>query len=96
MGRDPSHCAVHALVGGRVQGVGFRWFVMREARALGVRGWVRNRMDGDVELHAEGDRRAVDALLAAVARGPSSGRVDHVERSSVDPKGTYRGFEIVS
>ena len=93
---EPTRCAVHALVSGRVQGVGFRWFVMREARALGVTGWVRNRMQGDVELHAEGDRDAVEALLAVVAEGPSHGRVDHVERSVVESRGTFPGFDIVS
>ena len=60
---------------GRVQGVGFRWFVRQQARRWGVRGWVRNRPDGAVEIAAAGTREALDGLLAAVHRGPPGAQV---------------------
>ena len=60
---------------GRVQGVGFRWFVRQQARRWGVRGWVRNRPDGSVEIAAAGTREALDGLLAAVHRGPPGAEV---------------------
>jgi acylphosphatase len=70
---------VHLLVSGRVQGVAFRAYTEDEARRLGVRGWVRNLRDGRVEAEAEGDRAAVEALVAWCRRGPPSARVDGVE-----------------
>lgn len=60
---------------GRVQGVGFRWFVRQQARRWGVRGWVKNRDDGAVEIAAAGTREALDGLLAAVHRGPPGAEV---------------------
>ena len=62
-------------VTGRVQGVGFRWFVRQQARRWGVRGWVRNRPDGSVEIAAAGTPDALDGLLAAVHRGPPGAEV---------------------
>jgi acylphosphatase len=70
--------AIQARVSGRVQGVSFRWYAQEQARALGVRGWVRNEPDGSVLLHAEGDGAAVDALVEWCRRGPSSARVSDV------------------
>ncbi len=70
--------ARRAVVRGAVQGVGFRWFAERNARSLGVRGWVRNRPDGAVETVAEGDEKAVGEYLARLSRGPSGARVDEV------------------
>ena len=67
------------LVTGRVQGVSFRQFTIDEARALGVRGWVRNLPDGRVEAEAEGERAAVEALLRACRRGPPPAQVDDLE-----------------
>jgi acylphosphatase len=72
---------IHLLVRGRVQGVGFRAFVLHHARALGLSGWVRNCADGAVELEAEGDRAGLERLVEAVSRGPSGARVAAVERS---------------
>ncbi len=69
----------HVRVVGRVQGVGFRWFVRERADALGLAGWVRNRSDGSVELLVSGDAAATDQFLAAVRRGPKHARVDAVE-----------------
>ena len=68
----------HAIVRGRVQKVGFRWFVMRNAQRLGLSGWVRNNPDGTVELEASGPVTSVDQLKARVNTGPAPARVDHV------------------
>lgn len=67
------------LVKGRVQGVGFRWYVQREAGTLGLRGWVRNTSAGHVEVLASGADHELHALYAALKRGPRGARVDTVE-----------------
>ncbi len=74
---------IHLLIRGRVQGVGFRWFVRERARRLGLAGWVRNRSDGTVELAAWGSDDALEALLARCREGPPSARV---ERIDVEPE----------
>jgi acylphosphatase len=68
----------HAAVRGRVQKVGFRWFVMKNAQRLGLAGWVRNNPDGTVELEAGGAAAAIEELKQRVGQGPSVSRVDHV------------------
>jgi acylphosphatase len=70
------------LVSGRVQGVGFRWFVEREAATLGVTGWVRNREDGRVEVMATGTREQLSALYRRLQEGPRAARVDDVAVST--------------
>ena len=87
-------CALHLTVSGRVQGVGFRWFVMQEAEAAGVTGWVRNLADGRVEVWVEGEAEAVAALEQAVARGPRHASVTHVERRQERPTGRFREFGV--
>lgn len=69
----------HAVVRGRVQGVGFRWFVREEARALDLAGWVANRRDGSVEVEAEGPVGAIEGLRGVLARGPESAVVEELE-----------------
>ena len=69
------------LVSGRVQGVGFRWFVHREAAALGLRGWVRNTDDGKVEVVAAGTETQLAELRAALERGSRGSRVDAVSKA---------------
>jgi acylphosphatase len=75
---------LHFLVQGRVQGVGFRWFVHREASELELRGWVRNTEDGDVEIVAAGTPEDLAELRASVKRGPRGSRVDRVVEHSLD------------
>jgi acylphosphatase len=69
---------LHFLIQGRVQGVGFRWFVHREASELDLRGWVRNTEDGDVEVVAAGDEAVLAELRASLRRGPRGSRVDRL------------------
>lgn len=69
---------IHFLIQGRVQGVGFRWFVQREASEIGLHGWVRNTEDGDVEVVAAGETQDLTELRASLKRGPRGYRVDRV------------------
>jgi acylphosphatase len=69
------------VVSGRVQGVGFRWFVEREAVQIGVTGWVRNCEDGDVEVMATGTHEQLGCLRRKLEQGPRAARVDHVAES---------------
>lgn len=69
---------LHFLVQGRVQGVGFRWFVQREATELDLRGWVRNTDDGEVEIVASGSPEDLAELRASLKRGPRGSRVDRL------------------
>jgi acylphosphatase len=68
----------HFLVKGRVQGVGFRWFVQREAAEIGLRGWVRNTDDGAVEVLAAGEPEQLKDLMKALGQGSRGSRVDEV------------------
>lgn len=77
---------LHFLVKGRVQGVGFRWFVHREASELDLRGWVRNTEDGDVEVVAAGDVGDLAELRASLRKGPRGSRVDNVIEHFLDEK----------
>ena len=83
------------VVSGRVQGVFFRDSCERLATGLGVSGWVRNRPDGTVEVVAEGERGAVEELLAWCRHGPPRARVDRVEVTD-EPVAAERGFQVRS
>ena len=72
---------------GRVQGVGYRDWMLREATRLGVQGWVRNRADGSVEALLSGDAAAVGALLIACRAGPFLARVDSIAEEFAEPPG---------
>ncbi|PWS36757.1 acylphosphatase [Falsiroseomonas bella] len=72
---------------GRVQGVGYRDWLCREAARLGLHGWVRNRPDGSVQALVEGEEGAVRALLTACRRGPVLARVDRIEERLAEPPG---------
>jgi acylphosphatase len=82
------------LVRGRVQGVGFRYFAQDIANREGLSGQVRNLPDGRVEIVAEGDEASLIRLEAALWRGPSHARVDHVDVDSTNPSGRVTGFTI--
>jgi len=74
----------HYLVKGRVQGVGFRWFVHGEAARIGLRGWVRNTDEGHVEAVAAGSVEQIEALVVALHKGTRGSRVDVVEIQELD------------
>jgi acylphosphatase len=82
------------LVRGRVQGVGFRWFVEREAHILGIAGWVRNNHDGSVEVLAQGSRDQISGLHSRLREGPRAARVDAVEVSEASPAAGLNSFRI--
>jgi acylphosphatase len=89
--------AVHArryVVRGRVQGVGFRWFVEREAHVLQVTGWVRNNADGTVEVLAQGTRDQLSGLRSRLREGPRAARVDNVEESEAETVKGLNSFRI--
>jgi acylphosphatase len=93
---QPTH-HVHLRIEGRVQGVGFREGCVRQARTLGLDGWVRNRRDGSVEVMARGGASALAALEAWLHRGPPPARVDGVTPIARGPDGTddlAAGFEF--
>jgi acylphosphatase len=83
---------LHFLVKGRVQGVGFRWFVQREAAELGLNGWVRNTDDGHVEVVAAGDDVELAELRTALRKGSRGSRVDAVvEHELAESEGKQLG-----
>ncbi|HEX6547618.1 MAG TPA: acylphosphatase [Candidatus Dormibacteraeota bacterium] len=85
---------IRAVVKGRVQGVGFRDFVEREARALNLSGYVRNRPDGTVECVAEGPSDALDRLLDKLRQGPRMSAVGDLEVERGPAQGEFEGFEL--
>ena len=82
------------IVRGRVQGVGFRWFVEREAHTLAIAGWVRNNHDGSVEVLAQGTREQLSALHSRLREGPRAARVDTVDVSDASPVARLNSFRI--
>jgi acylphosphatase len=82
------------IVRGRVQGVGFRWFVEREARMLGVNGWVRNNPDGTVEVLGMGSQEQLDTLRVRLKQGPRASRVDEVNVEPAEPIADLKTFRI--
>jgi len=86
--------ACRFLVRGRVQGVGFRWFVEREAHILGIAGWVRNNADSSVEVLAIGTRDQLTGLRARLREGPRAARVDDVEEHAAKPIPSLTTFRI--
>ncbi len=81
-------------VRGRGQGVGFRWFVEREAHLLGIAGWVRNNSDGGVEVLAMGTRDQLLGLRSRLRQGPRASRVDDVEESAATTVAGLNTFRI--
>lgn len=94
MNEQSEHEAVHIIVHGNVQGVGFRYFTQRNATRLGIVGWVKNRYDGTVEIRAEGPKSALQQLINRVHEGPSHA---HVTKADVDwksPTGKFSQFGV--
>jgi acylphosphatase len=92
---DDDKAMLRALVYGRVQGVGFRFFVQDEAAKLGLTGYARNLSNGrSVEVVAEGPTPALDRLLASLRRGPSMSNVEKVDAAWGEALGEYQGFAV--
>ncbi len=82
------------IVSGRVQGVGFRWFVDHEARQLGLAGWVRNNLDGSVEVLAMGSNEQHAVLRSRLQHGPRAARVDEVKELAAELVADLTTFRI--
>ncbi len=92
---DTEHRRMRARVTGRVQGVGFRWWTLRQAQSLGLVGWVMNHDDErSVELLAEGRPVALDALERLLHQGPPGAWVDRVDATREAASGEYTRFSI--
>lgn len=85
---------IHIVVSGLVQGVGFRWFAQRRAGAMGLSGYVKNRVDGSVELEAQGERSAVEEFLREVRVGPRSAQVSDCRIEWMEGRTGETGFTI--
>jgi acylphosphatase len=85
---------LHAMVDGRVQGVGFRYFVMSTAQELNLTGWVRNRFDGCVEVTAEGPRKDLETLIFFLRKGPRSSFVSSVKTEWQSAIGEFSRFDV--
>ena len=94
MREAPQLLAKTYRVRGRVQGVGFRWFVEREAQTLGIAGWVRNRSDGTVEVLAQGTREQLFSLRSKLQQGPRASRVDDVQEVESQVQHDMKTFRI--
>jgi len=88
------HQRLHARVYGRVQGVGFRYFVLNTAAGLGLVGWTRNRRDDSVEVVAEGDLEVLRELVRALQRGSKSSSVREVKANIQEATGEFNSFFI--
>jgi len=86
--------AAHIIVSGRVQGVGYRYFVIHQATSLGLTGWVRNVPNGTVELRAEGDRSIVESLIQVLKVGPRSASVKDLQVEWEKPTYKEKGFNL--
>ena len=86
--------AKHYLVRGRVQGVGYRYFVLEAAHRLGVTGFVRNLRSGDVEVYAEADDAKLNLFKRELEGGPGMARVDELRENDVPATGAYSSFQI--
>jgi len=85
---------IHIVISGVVQGVGFRWFVLRVAEKYGVKGFVRNLYDGSVEIVAEGSESTLEAFLDEVRIGPRHAHITGVKSEWLDYKGNDKEFRI--
>lgn len=84
----------HVYISGRVQGVGFRHFVLTKARELGLKGWVRNLYDGRVEAVFVGNKNDVEQMLKLIKKGPRWARVDNVRVLNEEIKDEFDTFQV--
>jgi acylphosphatase len=89
-----STSAVHIMVHGSVQGVGFRFFTREQATRHRIMGWVRNCPDGSVEIMAEGEDKLLDEFIEKIKSGPMFGLVTEVSLDRSEPTNTYKDFSI--
>ncbi len=92
--KESSQTAARVRITGRVQGVGFRYFVYKHATRNGITGWVRNRNDGSVEAKFEGPESQVEAIISLCSRGPLGSNVKNVEVERYAPEGKYSEFSF--
>lgn len=85
---------LHATISGRVQGVGFRYFVQVKANTIAITGWVRNRWDGTVEVMAQGERKNLESFLSAIRKGPSGANVTNIEVEWLEQDGEFTDFRV--
>ena len=90
----PIKARVHVRIEGRVQGVGYRYFAMEKALALGITGWVRNLPSGDVEAQAEGPKEALQEWLSDLQQGPTLSRVTHLAAQWQPVDDQFENFEV--
>ncbi|MCF7928564.1 MAG: acylphosphatase [Spirochaetales bacterium] len=86
--------AVSVRLEGRVQGVGFRYWALQEARRLRLAGWVRNDFDGSVEVYCQGEDARVDAFVRKLREGPPSARVDDISVQALESSRDMRDFHV--
>jgi acylphosphatase len=84
----------HAVISGYVQGVGYRWWVMRKAKQYDLKGYVRNLYDGDVEVEVEGNRSMIIDFVKELRIGPTSASITGANIQWGHYQGKYKGFEI--
>lgn len=85
---------IHAVVTGLVQGVGFRYYTVEQARKIGVSGWVRNRLDGSVEVEAQGEPAEIAQMISWLKVGPDWARVAHVAVTEIPVKSERGAFRV--
>lgn len=85
---------VHVIVKGTVQGVGFRFYTRRLAAGLGLRGWVKNLDNGDVEIEAEGERQTLEELISSLRAGDMAGYIDDLQVDWPPYRNKYKEFSI--
>ena len=85
---------LHAIVSGRVQGVGFRYFTQDIAKSLNIKGFVRNLPDGTVEVYAQADKKSLEKFLEYLKKGPPLAKVENIKYEFLDKEGGFKDFEI--
>lgn len=85
----------HIFIEGRVQGISYRYWTLRQAQGLQLTGWVRNLADGRVEAVFEGAKKEVEDMIKKLKRGPMLSGVKHIDINWEDAMGEFEGFEIL-